>query len=154
MTPKQRVWIIVGVSVAVTAIVGLVSVRWAQRAFRSVLAESQVVYAEGRALGRTLTANACVDTAMARHARAGGSSFGKQIHEGVFLEACLGASAPTDMCDNVPSAEGLRGMVRFTQWSQEQCTQRGLRDRGCPPLYQAVMHYCGRRAKTPGGTPL
>jgi uncharacterized membrane protein len=91
----------------------------------------------------------CLDTAFARHARNASRSMGQQISETIFLESCLRASTPSGICDTIPSADNLKGILKFQAWSIEQCRARGLADRNCPRLLQAVSNECRRR--TPAG---
>ncbi len=124
--------------------------RWLQGAVAGVMVEGRRSYEEGTRLGSSLTANACLDTAFARHPRVPTGSMSGQISEGVFLDACLRASTPTGICDTIPPTDNLKEIVRFSAWSVEQCRARGLEDRGCPRLLQAVANDC-RRRKAGGG---
>jgi hypothetical protein len=150
MAASKRVWLIVGVMLGLVALGSWLGFRWLQRAFTGVMAEGRQYYEEGTRLGRSLTATACVDTAFARHARASSVSMSEQITEGVFLEACLRTGAPDGLCDSIPAMGNLKEMVRFSAWSVEQCRARGLTDRNCPRLLQAVSNHCRRRT-TAGG---
>ncbi len=91
-----------------------------------------------------LTATACLDTAFARHARVPSGSMSQQITEGVFLEGCLHTGTPDSLCATIPPTGNLTEMMRFSVWSVEQCRARGLTDRNCPRLLQAVANHCRR----------
>jgi len=139
---KRNVWLIVGLVVGLVALGSWIGVRWIGRAFTGVLAETRQYYDEGTRLGRSLTATACLDTAFAHHARAPNGSMGQQITEGVFLEACLRTGAPDGLCDTIPPAGSLTEVMKFSVWSLQQCRARGLTDRNCPRLFQAVSNHC------------
>ena len=147
---KRNVWLIVGLMLGLVALGSWIGWRWLQRAFTGVMAESRQNYEEGRLLGRSLTATACLDTAFARHARAPSGSMSQQITEGVFLEGCLRTGTPDALCDSVPPTGSLSQMMRFSVWSVEQCGARGLTDRNCPRLLQAVSNHCRRGTAASG----
>ncbi len=141
---KRNVWLIVGLIVSLVGVASWIGVRWLQRAFTGVMAEGRQNYEDGTRLGQSLTATACLDTAFARHARASSVSMSQQITEGVFLEGCLHTGTPDSLCTSIPPTGNLTEMMRFSVWSLEQCRARGLSDRTCPRLLQAVSNHCRR----------
>jgi hypothetical protein len=149
MSSKQRLFVIIGISVAVLVAGGWTIATYLQRAWKGELEESRQTYAAGQELGSSISADQCVDTAYARHASAGAISLREHLNEGVFLEACLRASEPTIDCDTIPFKE-LRGSFEFNTWSIQQCHLHGLDDRGCHQVFQAVLHYCTRAGSRRG----
>ncbi|PYP09370.1 MAG: hypothetical protein DMD59_09045 [Gemmatimonadetes bacterium] len=147
---KSRVWLIVGMIVTLAAAGSWAGYRWLQGAVAGLMVEGRKRYEEGTRLGSSLTATGCLDTAFARHARAPTASMSGQINEGVFLEACLRVSTPSGVCDSIPPTDNLKEIMRFSVWSVQQCRARGLEDRSCPRLLQAVANDC-RRRKAGGG---
>jgi hypothetical protein len=141
---KNKLWL-VGVMVVLVILGTWMGYRWLRGAWAGLLVDSRQTYEEASALGRTLTATACIDTAFARHARLTSSSLGQQFTENLFVEGCLRWSTPTVMCDSVPKVRGVREMLHFSVWSTEQCNQRGLHDRNCPHLLQPLIAYCERQ---------
>ncbi len=119
---KRNVWLIVGLIVVLVGVASWTGVRWLQRAFTGVMAEGRQNYEDGTRLGQSLTATACLDTAFARHARV----------------------TPDSLCASIPPTGNLTEMMRFSVWSVEQCRARGLTDRNCPRLLQAVSNHCRR----------
>jgi len=149
--PKNKLWLVV-VMIALVVVGTWTGYRWLKGAFAGLVVDSRETYEQGRALGRTITADACLDTAFARHARLGSASFGRQVTEGVFLESCLRTSTPTAaVCESVPAADNISGMVRFSAWTIEECHRRGFNDRSCPRLLQSLNRYCGTRGAGAGG---
>ena len=141
---KRNVWLIVGLIVGLVGVASWIGLQWLQRAFTGVMAQGRQNYEEGTRLGRSLTATACLDTAFVRHARVPSGSMSQQITEGVFLEGCLHTGTPDSLCASIPPTGNLTEMMRFSVWSVEQCRARGLTDRNCPRLFQAVSNHCRR----------
>ena len=146
--PTRALWFIAGLVVGLLVIV---MARGYQR-FKSggfVLASTKQRMQEGTALGRSLTADACIDTFFVQHVRTSRESRLDWINEGLFLESCLDVSRPTTLCDTVPRSTTLADMIRFASWSVEQCRLHGKLDLNCPHSLKAVSHYCDRRPVRP-----
>ena len=73
MTSKTRFWLILGTTVGLLVLMIWMGVNWMRSEFTGVVDRSRVVIDEGRALGKYVTANGCVDTVFARHAAAHGA---------------------------------------------------------------------------------
>ena len=144
-TSARRNWLVGGlIAGALIAVLSVLGYQWVRRAGAHLMDQARQSVREGQRVGRSITTEACVDTAFARHVASGG--FSTQVTEEVFLEGCLRTAAPTGMCDTVPATGGISGIVKFSQWSIAQCRARGVTDGNCPRLFQAVMHYCDRSA--------
>ena len=148
MAAKSKVLLIVVVIVALMAAGTWIGVRWAKGAFTGMMAAGRQEYDAGTQLGQSITENMCLDTAFVRHAQTTNRSMGRQISETIFLQSCLRASTPSAICDSIPATDNLKGLMRFSSWSVEQCRARGLTDGGCPRLLQAVSNECRRRTRT------
>ena len=146
MASKSNVVMIVLVIVALMAAGTWIGVRWLRGAFTGMVAEGRQEYDAGTQLGQSITDGMCVDTAFARHGRTTNRSMGRQITETIFLESCLRASTPSGICDTVPATDNLKDIMRFSAWSVKQCQARGITDRSCPRLLQAVSNECRRRS--------
>lgn len=147
MLGSRRFWIVLTVAVVLAGGAVWVSYRWARQSFAGIVAETRESFNEGRALGRTVSTAACLDTAFTRHPAPSQQSMRHEISEGIFLEGCLrGTTAGhTELCDTIPAAEGVKGVLRFSAWSAEQCHLHNLDDRSCPRVLQAVYRYCTKR---------
>ena len=148
MASKSNVVLIVVVIVALMAAGTWIGVRWAEGAFTGMMTEGRQEFDAGTQLGQAITENMCLDTAFARHARTTNRSMGRQISETIFLQSCLRASTPSGICDSIPPTDNLKGLMRFSSWSIEQCHARGLTDGSCPRLLQTVSNECRRRTRT------
>jgi hypothetical protein len=142
---KSNVVWIVAVIIALTAAGTWLGIRWLRGAVTGMVEAGRQENEAGNRLGQTVTQSICLDTAFARHARTTRRSIGQQISETVFLESCLHASAPSGICDSIPATDNLKGIMKFSAWSIAQCRARGLTDRNCPRLLQAVSNECRRR---------
>lgn len=142
-----RIWLIAGVVFVV--VVCWAGYRWARGAWTGLIDDTRVAYQQGRAHGQSLTATTCVDTALARHVPGGALAMRQGVREQIFLQGCLQASTPTALCDTVPSAQDVKGMLRFSAWTIDQCRRRGFRDRACPRVLQALARYCGKQVQPP-----
>jgi hypothetical protein len=141
---NSKRWIIGGLVALVLG--GWLGFLWVRSEFMDLVGDTRPVYEEGAALGATITANACLDTAFARHPRYVNAGFGDALNEIAFLEGCLRASTPTAMCDSVPEQHGVRDALRFEEWARERCRDRGMTDRHCSRLFGPVGRYCGARS--------
>ena len=141
MASRTRFWIILGSTVGLLVLLVWLGMGWASRAFTGMVDQSRVVIADGRALGKYVTANGCVDTVFARHA-AHGASMMQSMIEQFFLEGCLSTAQPAAVCDTIPAGKSMKDIFRFGAWSAEQCKRHKLYDRDCPRLLQPVLRYC------------
>ena len=147
MASKTRFWLILGTTVGLLVVMIWMGVNWMRSEFTGVVDRSRVVIDEGRALGKYVTANGCVDSVFARHAGVRGTSIVRSMTEQFFLEGCLATSQPAAVCDTIPAGQSLKEMFRFGAWSAEQCKVHKMYDRDCPRLLQPLLRYCdgGRR---------
>ncbi len=152
MTSSRR-WIwIVGAIAGLIVIGTWMGYRWVTRALAGLGEDTRSSFQAGAALGSSLTASACLDTAFARHPSHAKASVVGQFGEVFFVEGCLRTSTPSPaLCVDVPAPESVKGLLRFSAWSIEECQRRRLRDPNCSRLLQPLLGYCQRlREKTPG----
>ena len=138
MRSNKALWIsLTCLFVGVTAL-GYV---WWRRNWAGMKDDGQISYQNGQTLGWSVTSSACLDTAFARHRPRGVLGLGGKLNEQLFLEGCLGTSTPTSkLCDNIPVKKD--SLVRFAQWSIEQCRRHQLWDRDCPLLLDVLSTHC------------
>lgn len=147
MLGSQRFWIVLTIAVVLAGAAVWVSYRWAKQSFSGVLEETRASFEEGRAVGEAVNTAGCLDTMFARHPAPGAQSIRHEIGEGVFLEGCLRATKGgyAELCDTIPANQGVKGVLRFSAWSAQQCHLHKLDDRSCPRVLQAVYRYCTKR---------
>ena len=140
---KNRVALVFGL-LAVVLVVGGIAFVWVRGAVDRFVSAGQQVMSEGRTLGQSITAAACVDSAFARYPRDRAVSIGEGVTHKVFLEGCLGTAAPSpELCSDAPAGDQAT-IVQVSLWARRACAARGVNDQTCPQLMLSVHDYCGR----------
>ena len=142
---NRTLFIVLGVVGGLLVLLVLLGYVWWQRTGSAVVRAATASYQQGRELGHSLTAEACVDSVMAHHAAvASGQSFTDMVGERVFFDGCLTTSQPSaGLCDTIPARGDVMQGVR---WATEQCRLRRLGDSQCPQLLLTpLQQHCARR---------
>lgn len=137
------VWlVVVGALAACLAIfvviVGVIVINLFDRNDEGIKREALRARKQGGIYGRSHTQRQCVQETLSRLDTAG---FLQQIHEGLFLDACLKTARPTEnFCKEVPPESEI---LRSVLWRRETCSAYGQPDnQECARLMGKVQQLC------------
>jgi hypothetical protein len=141
-TVKVLLILAAGFVVFLVVAVGAGAMWWKANKVRLMEGGSKAM-AEGKAFGTSRQDASCVDEAFRR--LDSGSGFTDEIHNRLFLSACLKEAQPTPgFCEGVPAMGEIMSSVK---WSLTTCTRRGkANDQPCSRLVQEIQKHCHAEA--------
>jgi len=131
--------LLLGALIVIAAILAAAASYFLYSKHRRRLAEDvRQAHAEGVQFGEETDDQGCLDEALARHKRNGGSA--RAMGHDLFLKGCLSASEQTDrFCDGIPNR---RQATESADWQVRKCAAAGFDDPGCRRIFGQVQEYC------------
>lgn len=157
MASSTTKWII-GITFGLIGCIILAGYLWWHSTGAAIFQSAAGGMMDGRKIGRTMNASACVDSGITRQSAAIAlqrakadttkADVGSLMAPMLFLQGCLMVAQPSpEMCRNVPARTDREGT---RQWATEECRRRKVEDQSCPAIMLGVQVYCEQRARTQG----
>lgn len=148
MTTGQKVLLVLGcVAGLILLAAGSAWFLWRKYGAQMVR-QGQAAMVEGRGLGRTVTAQQCLDSVLTRHASTE-VGFGNTVVQSLFFKGCL--ETGSDLAALCAQTSGT-GVFAGANWQRSICRARHLGDQYCPTVVQPLTETCRRRALPGGGS--